>query len=199
MSLKIQTAPAIEPVTLNEAKVNLRIDTSPATAHPDDSLITSHIKTSRRWCEGFQNRAYITQTWDLYLDAFPNKDSIEIPLPPLQSVTYLKYKDSAGDLQTWDSSNYIVDINSEPGRIVLAYGKSWPMTYDEIQAVQIRFVAGYGDSAIDVPEEIKTAIYLKVTDLYENRGDGDMCSEQGENSYDRAVKSLLWPDRIIPI
>lgn len=197
-SLKIETVPSIEPVTLYEAKMQLRIDESPDATHRDEEYITGLIKTARQWCEGFQNRAYITQTWDLYLDAFPNEDYIEIPLPPLQSIEHLKYKDTSGTLQTWTNTNYIVDTNREPGRVSLAYGISWPSTYAEIQAVQIQFKAGYGDAASAVPENIKTAIKLKLTDLYENRGDADMRIEIAER-YRGAVEGLLWPDRIVPI
>jgi len=196
--LKINTAPSVEPVTLYEAKIQLRIDESPDAAHRDDDYVTSLIEACRKWCEAFQNRAYITQTWDLYLDEFPGKDYIEIPLPPLQSVTYLKYKDTDGTLQTWGTSNYVVDINREPGRIALAYGISWPLIYDEMQAVQIQFIAGYGDAATSVPEAVKTAIKLKITELYENRGDADMRADVRE-IYEDAIKTLLWPDRITPI
>lgn len=197
-SLKLYTAPSVEPVTLYEAKMQLRIDESPDAEHRDDDFVTELIETARLSCEEFQNRAYITQTWDLYLDAFPGEDYIEIPLPPLQSVTHLKYKDTAGDLQTWDSSNYVVDINQEPGRIALAYGISWPSTYAEIQAVQIRFVAGYGDAASSVPGSVKSAIKLKVTELYENRGDADMREELGDR-YGKVIRELLWPNRVTPI
>jgi uncharacterized phiE125 gp8 family phage protein len=165
-----------------------------APTNAEDNDILRYIKAARRYCERFQNRAFITQTWDLYLDGFPAGNQIEIPLPPLQSVTWLKYKDAAGILQTWDASNYIVDAVSEPGRIVLANGKSWPATYEEIQAVQIRFVCGYGDSAADVPEEARQAILLKIADLYEHRGD-----EAADPNIDRAIENLLWPERLISI
>jgi uncharacterized phiE125 gp8 family phage protein len=162
-----------------------------APTNAEDEDIARYIKVARRYCENFQHRAFITQTWDLYLDQFPCELEIRIPMPPLQSVTWLKYKDMAGILQTWPASNYIVDTVSEPGRIVLANGKSWPTTYDEIQAVQIRFVCGYGDSAADVPEEIGQAILLKVADLYEHRGD-----EAADPNIERALESLLWPERV---
>jgi len=192
-SYSLYEAPSEEPITLAEAKMHLAIDTSPATAHPDDDLVESMIKAARRWCENFQNRAYITQTLDLYLDRFPSKSEIRLPKPPLQSVTSLQYKDTAGTLQTFDSAYYIVDTVSEPGRIVLAYGQSWPSTYDEIQAVQIRFVCGYGLAAA-VPEDIKHAILLKIADLYEHRGDG-----VADPNINTAIESLLWPERIFSL
>jgi hypothetical protein len=79
MALKISIAPAKEPITLDEAKLHLRI-----TEEDEDTLIQSLIAAARQDCEKFQNRAYITQVWELWLDAWPGKDFIEIPLPPLQ-------------------------------------------------------------------------------------------------------------------
>jgi uncharacterized phiE125 gp8 family phage protein len=183
MFLKTILPPDDEPVTLQEARTHLRLETG------EDQYITNLIAVARRYCESFQGRAYITQTWDLRLNAFPH-GCIRIPLPPLQEITFIKYKDHAGVVQTLDPSDYVVDVFGEPGLICRAIGKSWPTTYPEINAVQIRFVAGYG-AAADVPPETKHAILLKVADLYEHRG-GD---EGVDRNIQDAIESLLWPDR----
>jgi len=187
MSVKLFLPPSEEPVSLAEARAHLRLESG------EDDYLADLITASRRHCESFQGRAYVTQTWDLYLDAFPG-GCIKVPLPPLQSVTFIKYKDSAGVLQTLAASDYVVDAYSEPGLIFLAYGKSWPSTYPEANAVQIRFAAGYGAAAA-VPQEMKHAILLKLADLYEHRG-GD---EGIDKNVMEAVESLLWPDRIVPV
>ena len=80
MSLKILAEPAQEPVSLFELKDNLRLDHD---SHTEDNDLQEKLKAARRDCELFQNRAYITQTWELWLDAWPG-DYIEIPVPPLQ-------------------------------------------------------------------------------------------------------------------
>lgn len=69
--------------------------------------------------------------------------SIRIPVPPLQSVTSLTYVDTNGVTQTLDPSLYIVDANSETGRITPAFSTPWPYTRSVINAVNITFVAGY--------------------------------------------------------
>ena len=111
----------------------------------------------------------ITQTWDYFLDAFPSGSSIKLPRPPLQSVTYLQYTDEDGVTSTFSSSSYMVDANSEPGRLVLLAGESWPTdALYPAAAVNLRFVAGYG-AAADVPQWSKQAILLLVGHWYENR------------------------------
>jgi uncharacterized phiE125 gp8 family phage protein len=118
MPLKPNTPPSEEPVTLQEARIHLRLEDG------EDQYIENPITVARRHCESFQGRAYITQTFDLFLEAFPC-GCIKDPLPPLQEITFIKYKDCSGIIQTLDPSNYVVDVYSEPGLIFVAYGKSW--------------------------------------------------------------------------
>jgi len=185
MDWKVSTAPTIEPVTLTEAKLHLRIDGT-----DDDDLITSLIKVAREWCEGFQNRAFIEQSITARLDAFSN--TIALPRPPLISVTTIKYYDTAGDQQTLSDSYYDVDTTSEPGLITLAYNQSWPAVRDIHHCIEIIYKAGYGATAATVPESVKAAIKLLVSHLYEHR---EAMSEIALKEVPMAVKSLLSMDR----
>lgn len=139
MTLVLITPPAAEPVSLPEAKAHLRVDTA-----DDDSLITALIAAAREYCEGFQNRAYVTQTWQLWLDAWPKGSEIRIPRPPLQAVNGVKYYGADNTEYVLPPADYFVDTRSEPGRIVLACGKSWPsVTLRPANAVCVEFVAGH--------------------------------------------------------
>lgn len=162
MALKRITAPTVEPVSLLEAKAFLSVETD-----DDNVLITSFIVSAREQAEEITRRALITQTWELVLDRLPL--SIIIPLPCLQSVTSIKYIDENGTEQTLSSSLYQVDIDSEPGRIVPAYGCTWPGTRNQINAVRVRYVCGYG-LAVAVPQKIKEFIIANVTAKYDGRG-----------------------------
>jgi uncharacterized phiE125 gp8 family phage protein len=162
--LKLFTAPASEPITTNEAKAHLRIDAS-----DEDNLITGYITAARQLCELYARRALVTQTWDLSLEQWPGCDQIELPRPPLQSVTSISYIDSNGATSTLASSSYIVDTASEPGRVILAYGATWPtVTLRPGPAITVRYVAGYGAAAA-VPELYKQALKLIVGHFFENR------------------------------
>lgn len=98
---------------------------------------------------------------------------IDVPRAPLQSVVSFKYTDTSGVLQTWASTNYQVHAPAGPtaprGRIQPAYGVSWPVTLDQMDAVVLQFKAGYGDSAASVPQMLRRAILMITGDLYENR------------------------------
>jgi len=139
MAIKIITEPTTEPVSLQECKDHLRI------VHDDeDTLIESYAKAARRYVEQILCwRALITQELELVLDKF--QDQFKLPRPPLQEVTSIKYTDKDGTEHTVDADDYIVDTDSEPGRIVLAHGKYWPTdTLVPANAVRIRYRAGYG-------------------------------------------------------
>jgi uncharacterized phiE125 gp8 family phage protein len=178
LTFKRLTGPALEPVTLDEAKGFARIDTI-----YDDALVTSLIKRAREHCEAITARQFITATYGLLLDAFPTWCSPEtyrmaerrdgtdiiVPMPPLISVESITYLDTAGASQVVTASDYVVSTYDSPGRIALANGKTWPSTLDQINAVTVAYTAGYGAAATAVPESIKQAMCLLVGHWYENR------------------------------
>jgi len=160
-------------------------------ASVEDASITRLIQAARVYCEGFQNRAFITQSWYLWLDEWPFY--IRIPLPPLVSVESIKYYDTANTEYTMAAADYYVDAVSQPGEIHLAYGKSWPsVTLREKNGICVEFTAGYGAAAA-VPATVCQAMLLLIGHLYENR---EVVSEKPLTEVPMAVDSLLWLDRV---
>lgn len=163
MSLKLITAPTELPLTLDEAKDHLR-----RTDTAMDAIIMRYIYHAVSMCdgaEGILNRALITQTWELKVDRFP-WGPVDIPLPPLQSVSSVKYLDDQGVEQVLDTSVYDVfnaGSTTRRGYIKLAYDQTWPTTRAVDQAVTITFVAGYGDRN-SIPEYIKTLLMFFVAE-----------------------------------
>jgi uncharacterized phiE125 gp8 family phage protein len=167
-SLVRTLAPVLEPLTLTEVKDHLRVDTT-----DEDALIEGLIDAAVAHidgADGWLGRALVTQTWEWRLDRFPwgNNwaDALRVPLPPLQSVTSIEYVDTAGVTQTWSDTLYKVDTSKEPGRIAPVYGETWPLTRDEIAAVTVTFIAGYGANPQDVPAAIRSALLLLIGNWY---------------------------------
>jgi uncharacterized phiE125 gp8 family phage protein len=162
MALRRITDAATEPLTLSEAKAFLRV-----THSAEDALITAMITAARQACEGEIGRSLIAQVWEKTLDCFP--DAIELPNPPIIAITSVQYVDPVTAVDTFLSPTaYTLDNKSEPGWLVPAYGYDWPTPLDVINAVAVRYTAGYG-SASAVPESIKAWIKLRVGNLYANR------------------------------
>jgi uncharacterized phiE125 gp8 family phage protein len=158
----------------------------------EDSLLTRSITVAREYGEEYTRRAFATQTWELVLDDFPSKDFIELPKAPLQSVTSVKYKDYAGTESTMTvTTDYIVDIDSEPGRVVLAYGKTWPsFTAYPSNAVCARYICGYDGTTNIIPKCFIQAMLFHVGLLYKYR-DSDIPKECIDS-----VNRIYYPKRI---
>lgn len=158
------TGPAAEPLSLEEMKEHLRVD-----AADEDALLSDYITAARASAEAYIGRALVTQTWQAHFAGWPADGVLELPLPPLQSVTWVKYTTDAGVELTVATNVYRVVTASEPGGLVLAPGMSWPSeTLDAGLPVVVQFVCGYG-SAAAVPAGAKQAMRWLVGHMAENR------------------------------
>jgi uncharacterized phiE125 gp8 family phage protein len=165
MPIQRTAQPAIEPITLAEAKLHLRVDHS-----EEDALISALIAAARTECENRLQRTLITTGWTWPLDAFPAGGGLLVPpMPPLITVGAIQYVDTDGATQTLSGSGLLhIDPISEPGRIAPVSG-SWPATADRINAVTITYTAGYGPAEADVPAPIRQWLLLAIGDMYANR------------------------------
>ena len=188
MAWKVTTEPSAEPVNVVDAKKHMRVD--------DDNehvLLQTYLVAARKSAEEFQRRKYITQSITLELPGFSNVMSL--PCAPLQSVTTVKYIDTAGDQQTLASSYYDEDTVSEPGRILLAYEQTWPTARAVYNAVEIIYVVGYGATSGTVPEQFKVAIWQIAAHAFENREPVAFGGSLGEIPL--AGLDLLRPARVL--
>lgn len=157
MNPKRITTPT-EPVTLAEAKLHLRVDGT-----DEDALIQGLISAARETCEDRTEGTVPVTGWRLTLDTFP--DAIKLPRPPIVSVESVQYIDTAGVQQTLSPLDYVVDTASSPGYIVPAFGKAWPETRGQINAVEVEYTAG----SATPPAAIKAWLLLAVGDMYAHR------------------------------
>jgi uncharacterized phiE125 gp8 family phage protein len=163
--LKLVAGPATSLLNLDEVKAHLRV-----SFDDDDDYITSLIAVATAFIDGPWGAGVplLTQTWRLSLDCFP--EFAALPLSPVQSVTSFTYTDVALTTRVLDPRLYVVDLDSNPARVVRAWGQWWPMTtLTTAGAVKITFLCGFGDFASDVPADIRHAAILLIGHWYENR------------------------------
>ncbi len=170
MKTALKTKPEKYPVSFEQAIDHLNLTLGWTE---DDEYIKTLIKAATKKAEQYLRRRLITQTWYAYYDAWPRgKDDIVLPFGQLQSVTSIKYTDTAASQTTWSDTEYNTDTDADPGRVTLEYGYTWPtVTLHPQNPIVIEFVCGYGDSGGDVEDMIKHAIKVMIDDLYNNRGD----------------------------
>lgn len=177
--LVVVTPPAAEPVSTADAKLWLRVDTT-----ADDTLIADLVKAARAVFEDLTGRTLIDTVYRAEWDDLPRAGTyagapvsrqLILPRGPLKAsapVDWIKYTDTAGAEQTFNSSNYTVDGGRDPGRygrLWLNESASWPDLGSYPGALRCQFTAGYGTAASAVPAEIATAVKLLVTHLYQKR------------------------------
>lgn len=178
-----EDATITEPVDLNTAKAHLRVD-----GPEEDALITALISAARQYCEKSTNLILCSQNWTMTLDAFPDRQEyqpwesmpgfypytksgvIYFPVNPVQSITSIKYLRSSDGVQTTlNSSEYVLDKSGTRARVQPAWSKSWPDARAQFNAIEIKFKAGYGDAATNVPPLLKSAVLLMLGTLFEHR------------------------------
>lgn len=192
------TDAAVEPVTLDEVKTALRLDGT--TDY--DALITPLITSVRQFAEMTTGRDMINKTWKTFLDYFAfssfsrfsplnvypffwNNYPIQIAKSKLQSITSIRYL-SNGVYQTYDAANYYISEEADKSSIYLTATATSPQTVDNVkQAVEITFVSGYGATAADVPQGLKTLMINHIGDLL--FGDCDVPSAGDGSRYNQYI------------
>lgn len=189
MSLVMTSPPAVEPVTVADAKAHMRIDTD-----AEDVLIGSLILTSRLHIETALSLALTTQSWKLTLDRWPKCREIDLPIAPLRSVAGVRVKDASGNPTTVSEQSYLVDLASRPPRLVWN-NSAPPLPGLAAKGIEIDLTAGFGDDASSVPAPLKHAILMLTAHWYEHR-DPQEIGQDGARIPD-AVSDLINPFRTI--
>jgi hypothetical protein len=203
------TPPVFEPLSLEEARAQCRLDGSTDYDHD----LTWLIQVAREKVENDSERVLIAQTRRVWFDQFPNAghratrtlapfpsqpwlyggamQALEIVLKPVTGVTSITYLDQGGTWQTWDPSNYLVDCISAPCRITPAYGLIWPICRVQIHAVQVVFTAGANRASL-VPAMARHAMRLLIGHWFENReAVGDVPGEIAQG-YESLINGIRW-------
>lgn len=187
---KIVTAPSVYPITRDEAKDQARV-----TFIHDDDIFDRLIAGAVFHVEQYLQRKLITQTWKMWIDSWPNE--IKVLFGDLQSVTHVKYTDENEAQSTLDSSTYLVDTDSVPGRIILKANETWPTdTLSPKNPIEIQFVTGYGDVGSDVPQDIRNALLVMVSDRYTYRESVITNNKMNIEPLPFGVEDLLYPYRV---
>lgn len=163
-SLVRVTAPAALPISVAEAKAQMRVE-----GNDDDTIIERLVNAAVAFVDvqGVLGRAMITQTWGEWLA--PNPSTVLLSLGPVQSVSAIKYYDVDGVLQTATLADF--NVFGTPNRITITpkTGKAWPVTQNRDDAIKIEYVIGYGASSTSVPQTVRHALMMLVAHWYENR------------------------------
>lgn len=182
----LTSAPAAEPVSVDEMRAQLLID---GTA--DDALLAGYITEARQEIEDTFSIAMVEQSWRIVLDNWPNGSGqwwdgtregavseiyangatawVEAPRWPLVTIDAVSvFSESGVETAVTVADTFDVDVYRQPGRMALKRGQTWPIAMRAVNAIQIDYTAGFAS----VPAPIKRAIKAMVAHMYSHRGDG---------------------------
>jgi uncharacterized phiE125 gp8 family phage protein len=163
-ALRRVTGPAVEPITLAQAKTHLRVD---GTDEDDyiETLIAAAV--SHVDAQGSLGRAMITQTWAQWV---PQQTGyVRLLMGPFQTLDAIDYYDEAGTLLAADVDDFDVMLYNDFVQIRPKDNAEWPTTDDRMDAIRLTYTVGFGDAATDVPGGIRHALLMLVAHLFEHR------------------------------
>lgn len=163
MDYRLVTAPAAEPISLQDARLHLNL-TVIGGVHPHDSLITRLIKTARTYAEQVTGLAIGLQTREVALTDWA--DTIPLPGGYVKDIVSVKYTTASGVAGTVLSPTF---YRLEPVDALLyrAFDQTWPDYRADPNAILVQYRTG---EAL-LPDNVLSAMYLLITHLYENRGE----------------------------
>ena len=201
------TPPALEPLTLAEAKAHLRLDAS-----DEDALVNSLITVARQMVEAHTGRALIAQGWRIVLDAWPNDNTLALPPGPFISfgagpnpntfVLPLGPFISLDAIRVYDAFNVATPlaagtwyVDAQPGRARLQFTTAPPQPGRAIAGIEIDVTVGYGPAAGNVPEALRLVMRMLVARWFETRGDAP--ADTGQAQIPTHIEALLQPYRVL--
>ena len=160
--------PTTKVVSVTDIKSHLRIDSS-----DEDALLGLYIDAATEMAEHYCNRHFITHEYKLYFSSVVSQASLLFPdcvLKTEGSNKPIHWIDSGGTEQ--ESTEAYIDAYSNPSIAYLNSNFTIPkLKEDSANSFWIEFKTGFGDAATSVPDAIKQAIKLIVSDMYYFRED----------------------------
>lgn len=162
MSAYCLTAPAVEPLSVADAKTFLRVEHG-----DDDAIIAALVAAARHHVEALTRSGLITQTWRLVLDRWPGNGRVTPRLNPLRALAAARIYNESGVTSAIDVAGFVID---RAAGVIAAPGWSLPVPGRSVAGIELDIEIGFGDAAADVPPTLLQAIRMLVGHWYENRG-----------------------------
>jgi uncharacterized phiE125 gp8 family phage protein len=188
MPSSLLTPPAVEPISLAEAKLYLRVEQD-----DDDALIASLIADARMHVELSTHRALIAQTWRFVHDAWPSAGWLALPKAPLRQLIAARFYDAQNVAHTIDPQAFVVDT---AGAVLGFVPWGLPPPGRRIAGIEIDVELGYGAAAADVPQPLRQAIRMMVALRYEHRSFADT---DKASTWIEAIQAQLAPYRVLSL
>ena len=151
--------PESEPITLEGAKLFLRIDHD-----EEDTLISDLIRSAREQVERLCARTLIKRQQQVIWTA-PFQDRLKLPTSPVTAILDVNVYEADGQEQV--ITNYQSNLRATPPSLCFDIPSS-------VQTIVATIEAGYGEISEDVPMPLRQAMLLLIGQGYEARNGQDI-------------------------
>ncbi|MGI8706201.1 MAG: head-tail connector protein [Sphingomicrobium sp.] len=152
----VPVAPAAEPVSLAQAKLQCRI-----IGTDEDDTLDLYTASARAHAEAYCGAAFAERVLVAHCDSFA--DLARMPVAPVNSVTSIEYVDQYDDTQTLPVSVYELRADNLDPAIVLKPGQTWPAIRP---GSRVTLTASVGAAP---PDEVLHAMLLFIADSFDRR------------------------------
>ena len=181
------TAPAALPVSVPDVKGALHVDGTDRDAEIE-RLIKSAVAHYEGW-SGVLGICLVAQTWRQDFGRF--EDKMGLALRPVQDISEIRYRNSAGQMATVAAANYALKQDGG-GRSYVRFVNDFsaPVDLYEDAPISIEYVAGWpltegDDPQPTTPADIQTAIILHVQKHF------DEAAQTNSDILERVEKDLI--------
>ena len=175
--------PAVEPVTLADAKAHLRLDTT-----DEDDLVEALILAARVTVERTTRLGLVEQTWRVRLADWPADRRVALPVAPVGEVASVRVRSAAGIETIVAPASYALDGAFDAP--ILRIGRAVAGPDGPPGGIEIDLVVGYGPDGAAVPAPLRLAVRRLVAQWFEHRGDDAASAPAGLPG---DVRTLLAP------
>lgn len=162
---------ATEPVTLQQAYLQLKIVPDSDGSPFDDWITQIGLPAAREWCEGYSGLSIGTKTLEMATSGFPT-GGITLLYGPIIGVSSVKYIDTEDAEIVMTESDFEFDPFTQT--VNPAYGTTWPTARSSANSVRIEYIVGYetnSDNVTTMPYTVLAAVLLTLGHLDANRED----------------------------
>jgi len=205
--IRVVTEPTRRALDVRDVKNFLKLDDD-----ADEIMVRTMMSVASDFVENYTGRSLINRSLELFIDGvfeidYPlfegtrtgpdmyfRRRVIELPSSPISSVSSISTFSDDDTETTFSASSYFVDTVTQPARIVLRNGATWPTSLRVANGIKIEYVAGYGPTPATIPEPLRLAMYQYIAYLYEHRGDFERFPPP---EMPTSIQALIQPYRIL--
>jgi len=169
MVLEDLTSIDLSDLPMDAFKAHLRLGTGFGEEDIQDEVLESYIRAAIAAIEARTGKVLLSRNMVWELTCWSSGTAQSLPVAPVSEITSVTLTDRVGTETMVDSARYKLERDMQRPKLV-SIGTALPAVPTD-GTVRIVFVAGYGSTWLELPPDLREAVFLLAAHYYENRRD----------------------------